>query len=151
VEDELERQLSDLPTSAIVLKSIGAGFAVIVEDLTAAATISNALALEHVALRTENADRQAAGFTAYGSIFLGPQSAETYADYGIGPNHVLPTSGSARFQSCLSVSTFLRSQTWLRLSDPGAIRDDLTVLARLEGLEGHARAALARTPTLDST
>jgi phosphoribosyl-ATP pyrophosphohydrolase/phosphoribosyl-AMP cyclohydrolase/histidinol dehydrogenase len=78
-------------------------------------------------------------------VFLGGRSAEVFADYGVGPNHVLPTGGGARFQSGLSVMTFLRAPTWSLLDDPGAVVQDTALLARLEGLEAHARAALRRT------
>ena len=75
----------------------------------------------------------------------GPAATEAHSDYGIGPNHVLPTGGSARYQSGLSVLTFLKAATWLEMDDPRAIEADTLELARIEGLEGHARAALART------
>ena len=70
-------------------------------------------------------------------------------DYGIGPNHTLPTGGTARYSGGLSVFNFLRVRTWMRVDDPAAsepaVRDAVT-LARVEGLEGHARAAEARLP-----
>ncbi len=65
-------------------------------------------------------------------------------DYGAGPNHCLPTGGAARFAAGLSVLAFLRARTWLRLDDPGILARDAAAFARLEGLEGHARAADAR-------
>ncbi|MFT7680478.1 MAG: histidinol dehydrogenase, partial [Planctomycetota bacterium] len=73
-------------------------------------------------------------------------SAEVFGDYGAGPNHVLPTAGGARFQAGLSVATFLRASTYLQLSDAQALRGDTAQLARLEGLEAHARASSARGP-----
>jgi phosphoribosyl-ATP pyrophosphohydrolase/phosphoribosyl-AMP cyclohydrolase/histidinol dehydrogenase len=82
--------------------------------------------------------------TAYGSLFIGNASAEALADYGVGPNHVLPTGGGARFQSGLAVFTFLRTPTWLRIDNAEATATDAALLARLEGLEAHARAALMR-------
>jgi phosphoribosyl-ATP pyrophosphohydrolase/phosphoribosyl-AMP cyclohydrolase/histidinol dehydrogenase len=75
---------------------------------------------------------------------MGGQSAEAFADYGVGPNHVLPTGGGARYQSGLSVLTFLKTPTWSRLDDPSELVDDTVLLARLEGLEAHARAARRR-------
>jgi phosphoribosyl-ATP pyrophosphohydrolase/phosphoribosyl-AMP cyclohydrolase/histidinol dehydrogenase len=75
---------------------------------------------------------------------MGGQSAEAFADYGVGPNHVLPTGGGARFQSGLSVLTYLKSPTWSRLDDPKALVQDTVLLARLESLEAHARAAQIR-------
>jgi phosphoribosyl-ATP pyrophosphohydrolase/phosphoribosyl-AMP cyclohydrolase/histidinol dehydrogenase len=82
--------------------------------------------------------------SSYGSVFMGGQSAEAFADYGVGPNHVLPTGGGARYQSGLSVLTFLKTPTWSRLDDPSELVDDTVLLARLEGLEAHARAARRR-------
>ncbi|NIA24929.1 MAG: hypothetical protein GWP04_05105 [Gammaproteobacteria bacterium] len=64
-----------------------------------------------------------------------------FADYGIGPNHVLPTGGGARFQSGLSVMTFLKAPTWIKLTKPHEVVADSAALARIEGLEAHARAA----------
>ena len=78
------------------------------------------------------------------AVFIGPASAEVFGDYGAGPNHVLPTGGTSRFRAGLSVFTFLRARTWLAVDDPEAIRHDAAALARIESLEGHARAALAR-------
>ncbi len=72
-----------------------------------------------------------------------------FGDYGAGPNHVLPTGGTARFTGGLSVTTFLRQRTWLQIDDPKAARElaeDSAWLARLEGLEAHARSAEHRLP-----
>ena len=67
-----------------------------------------------------------------------------FADYGVGPNHVLPTAGGARYQSGLSVMTFLKAPTWSRVDDPAELIEDTVLLARLEGLEGHPRATMIR-------
>jgi phosphoribosyl-ATP pyrophosphohydrolase/phosphoribosyl-AMP cyclohydrolase/histidinol dehydrogenase len=80
-------------------------------------------------------------------MFLGPLGAEVLGDYGAGPNHVLPTGGTARARGGLSVYTFLRVRTWLRLDDARAARpliEDAVWLGRAEGLEAHARAAERR-------
>jgi phosphoribosyl-ATP pyrophosphohydrolase/phosphoribosyl-AMP cyclohydrolase/histidinol dehydrogenase len=103
------------------------------------------MAPEHLALHVEDPDHIAGTLSCYGSLFVGSGSAEVFADYGVGPNHVLPTGGGARFQSGLSVLTFLRSPTWSRLDDPEMLIDDTVHLARLEGLEAHARAAQLRS------
>ncbi|MHB0897263.1 MAG: histidinol dehydrogenase, partial [Spirochaetales bacterium] len=73
-------------------------------------------------------------------------SAEVFGDYGAGPNHTLPTGGAARFAAGLSVLHFLRARTWLRMDQPELLKADTAAFARLEGLEGHARAAEAREP-----
>jgi phosphoribosyl-ATP pyrophosphohydrolase/phosphoribosyl-AMP cyclohydrolase/histidinol dehydrogenase len=75
---------------------------------------------------------------------VGEGSAEVFGDYGVGPNHVLPTGGTARFTGGLSVFTFLRVRTWLAASPTDELLRDTAWLARQEGLEGHARAAEER-------
>ena len=80
----------------------------------------------------------------HGASFLGEGSAEVFGDYGVGPNHVLPTGGAARYSGGLSVFNFLRIRTWLRLDDPSLVAGDVEALAREERLTAHARAAAAR-------
>ena len=145
VDDELQRQLEDLPTAEIARPALGNGFSVVVADLDTASVLAERLAPEHLAIHVAEADALANALTSYGSLFVGDSTAETFADYGVGPNHVLPTGGGARFQSGLSVATFLRSPTWLRLDQPQNLVEDTANLARLEGLEAHARAATARS------
>ena len=85
----------------------------------------------------------------YGAMFVGSRSAEVFGDYGAGPNHTLPTGGGARFTGGLSVYHFLRVRSWLELDDPEGLAPlarDAAALARLEGLEAHARAAELRLP-----
>lgn len=146
VEESLQRQLEDLPTSAVAAAALDNGFCVVTASLAEAATVSDRLAPEHLALHVARPAQMAGTLTAYGSLFVGWGSAEAFADYGVGPNHVLPTGGGARHQSGLSVVTFLRSPTWSRLDDPRLLVEDTAHLARLEGLEAHARAALLRLP-----
>jgi phosphoribosyl-ATP pyrophosphohydrolase/phosphoribosyl-AMP cyclohydrolase/histidinol dehydrogenase len=144
VDRAVGRQLSDLPTSETASAALGNGFVIVVETMAEAVGLSEQFAPEHLALHIEDADDLTKTLNSYGSVFIGAGSAETFADYGVGPNHVLPTGGGARYQSGLSVLTFLRSPTWSRLDDPGALVDDTMHLARLEGLEAHARAARFR-------
>ncbi len=139
VDAALAEQLADLPTAEVARVAVRAGFCVVVPDLVRAAAVSDALAPEHLALHV--ADPSAVPVRHYGAAFLGGGSAEVFGDYGAGPNHVLPTSGTARSTGALSVVTFLRARTWLRLDDPGVLAADAAALARLEGLEAHARAA----------
>lgn len=146
VDIRIQSQLRDLPTSATATTALGNGFATVVSDLAEAAGIADLLAPEHLALHVAPAEETADRLRSYGSLFIGAGSAEAFADYGVGPNHVLPTGGGARFQSGLSVMTFLRSPTWSRLDDPASIVEDTVTLARMEGLEAHARAALRRVP-----
>ena len=141
VDAALGRQLADLPTSDTAGAALEYGFVIVVGSLGEAAGLADQLAPEHLALHVDDPDGLAESLHSYGSLFLGGGSAETFADYGVGPNHVLPTAGGARYQSGLSVLTFLRAPTWSRLDDPGSLIDDTMHLARLEGLEAHARAA----------
>lgn len=145
VAAELERQLPSLPTAATAgnaLRSNGA--AVVVRDLAEGIRLANRLAPEHLELCVRDAADVQSRLTAYGGLFVGSRSAEVFGDYGAGPNHVLPTGGGSRFQAGLSVMTFLRPLTWLEVDDAAALRADAAHLARLEGLEAHARSAEAR-------
>jgi histidinol dehydrogenase len=148
VQLELSTHLEDLPTAAVARSALSQGFAVSVDSIEDAISVSDHLAPEHLALHVADPDALSRHFTAYGSLFIGDASAEALADYGVGPNHVLPTGGGARFQSGLSVFTFLRTPTWLRIDDAGATATDAALLARLEGLEAHARAAELRKAVL---
>jgi phosphoribosyl-ATP pyrophosphohydrolase/phosphoribosyl-AMP cyclohydrolase/histidinol dehydrogenase len=145
VDRALSRQLSDLPTSETASAALGNGFALVVSTTAEAISVADEMGPEHLALHVEDPDELAGSLHSFGSMFVGEGSAEVFADYGVGPNHVLPTGGGARFQSGLSVLTFLRTETWSRIDDPGALVDDTVHLARLEGLEAHARAAQLRS------
>lgn len=145
VEAEIGDQLSDLPTAEVARSAFRNGFCVVVDDLEHAAVIADGFAPEHLALHVAEPDALAARVSRYGSLFLGAGAAEAFADYGVGPNHVLPTGGGARHSAGLSVLTFLRAATWLQIDPPWSLVADTAMLARLEGLEGHARAALRRT------
>lgn len=145
VDRELAEKLEDLPTADVVRNALANGVCVIVRDLSNAAVVSDGLAPEHLALHVDDPRTVALQVRNYGSVFIGRSSAEAFADYGAGPNHVLPTNGGARFSAGLSVLTFLKPATWLSLERPDPLVEDTARLARLEGLEAHARAALARS------
>jgi len=147
VDRVIGRQLTDLPTSKTASRALENGFCVIVESLHEAVSLSNRVAPEHLALHVDDPTPLVEELCSYGSLFVGSGTAEAFADYGVGPNHVLPTGGGARYQSGLSVLTFLRSPTWAALDDPEPLVDDTMLLARLEGLEAHARAAQIRRPS----
>jgi histidinol dehydrogenase len=147
VDAELARQLAALPataraTAAAALAS--AGRVAVVADVAAAIAVADRLAPEHLQLMVRDAAAWADRPQAYGALFVGSRSAEVFGDYGIGPNHVLPTGGTARFQAGLSVATFLRPATWLAVDEPDAIAADAEGLAAMEGLVGHAAAAAWR-------
>jgi phosphoribosyl-ATP pyrophosphohydrolase/phosphoribosyl-AMP cyclohydrolase/histidinol dehydrogenase len=146
VDQAIGRQLEDLPTSATASRALENGFCLIVESLEEAVSMSDRIAPEHLALHVDEPTPLVDRLDSYGSLFVGSGTAEAFADYGVGPNHVLPTGGGARYQSGLSVLTFLRSPTWAALDDAEPLVDDTMMLARLEGLEAHARAAQIRRP-----
>ena len=106
----------------------------------------NALAPEHVELLVADPDTVASRLTAYGALFIGPASSVVFGDYAAGPNHVLPTGGTARFTGGLWVGTFLRVASFTRLSAEGAasLAPFATRLAELEGLPSHASSARRR-------
>lgn len=144
---ELERQLASLPRAAIARKSLEDwGAIVIVPDMEVGVSIANRVAPEHLEVITDAPWELTGSLRHAGALFLGPYSAEPLGDYFAGPNHVLPTMGTARFSSALSVQTFCKrtsiiaaSQTFAR-QHAGAVAR----LARLEGLEAHARSAESR-------
>ena len=147
VEAELDRQLAVLPTGAVARQALGNGGAVLVSSIEEGISACDALAPEHVALCLENASAIAGRLTHFGALFIGGGSPEVLGDYGTGPNHVLPTGGMARSKGGLSVYTFLRVRTWLRIDDAAAARpliEDAAWFGRVEGLEAHARSAERR-------
>ena len=149
VRAALPRHLAALPESAAALAraSLGASACAICERLDEAVALCNRIAPEHLEVMLAEPEAALSGLEHYGALFLGAGSAEVFGDYGVGPNHILPTGGGARFHGGLSVLTFLRAATWLRLDSPERHIPDTAALARLEGLEGHARAAeLRRRP-----
>ncbi len=147
VEVQLQAMLETLPTRHTATAALRNGFAVQVPTIDAAITLSDSIAPEHLEIMTQEPHTVAARICNAGAVFIGSASAEVFGDYGAGPNHVLPTGRSSRYRSGLSVLSFLRARTWLQIHDSAAsrsLRDDSASLARLELLEGHARAAELR-------
>lgn len=147
VDAELETQLATLPTADVARQACENGFSVAVDSIAEGQALCDRLAPEHLAVHTRSPRDVADGLNHYGAVFVGETAAEVLGDYGAGPNHVLPTGGTARSVGALSVLTFLRARTWLQV-EPGeatrALARDAAVLARMEGLEAHARAAEGR-------
>lgn len=147
VNEQLTVQLETLPSAPIANISVQNGFAVLCTDMATCVTVSDLLAPEHLEVMTTNAQEVAAQVSNYGGLFINGRAAEVFGDYGAGPNHVLPTGGTAKYTGGLSVHTFLRIRTWMRIDDAlesqPLVRDS-ALLARIEGLEGHARAAEKR-------
>jgi phosphoribosyl-ATP pyrophosphohydrolase/phosphoribosyl-AMP cyclohydrolase/histidinol dehydrogenase len=143
VEVELHRQLTDLPTRETAIKSLKASYAIVVNDSKAACDVCNQIAPEHLHLNVRQGNDLRPNLKNYGALFLGGATPEVLGDYGIGPNHVLPTGGASRAFGGLSVHNFLRVRTWIDgtiapLSE--TVRNDISHFARLEGLEAHARS-----------
>ena len=146
VVDTLARQLDELPTGETARQSLGNGAAIVADSMEEAVDVCNALSPEHLELHCEDAETIADVIRNAGCIFIGHQSAEVFGDYGVGPNHTLPTAGTSRFSAGLNVFTYVRVRTWLKLdSAPQSLVDDTARLAELEGLIGHQRAALKRS------
>lgn len=147
IDGEVASQLATLPTIATAREAVAAGYSVVARDRAQAQALCDRIAPEHLALFVEEPRVFAAGLNHYGALFLGGAASEVLGDYGAGPNHVLPTGGTARSIGGLSVLNFLRVRTFLDM-EPGAELDalarDARDLARLEGLEAHARAAERR-------
>lgn len=144
--DAIENQLKDLPTAEIARQSLRNGAAIIADSIEQTIEICNELAPEHLELHCENAEAISEEMVNAGCLFIGEKSAEVFGDYGVGPNHTLPTGGTSRWSAGLNVFTFLRIRTFLKMdSIPQQLLDDTARLAELEGLIGHQRSALRRS------
>jgi len=137
-------ELLPAPNRAAASASLEEGWIRIEPRMDAACALAEAAAPEHLSLHVEDPDAWASRIASAGAVFLGHGSAEVFGDYCAGPNHTLPTGGAARFAAGLSVMTFLRPRTWLKLDRPAELAEDAQAFARLEGLEAHALAAQAR-------
>lgn len=147
VSDEVERQLALLPREAIARKAIEGNSQIIVtDDLLAAVEAANELAPEHLELCMDEPEKYLPYVRNAGSVFMGKYCPESLGDYIAGPNHTLPTSGTARFSSPLSVDDFIKKTqfTYYTKDALAKVAQEIAVFARAEGLEAHARAALIR-------
>jgi histidinol dehydrogenase len=144
---ELEKQLSVLPREEIARTSIETNGKIIVMDsIDEAIEISNRIAPEHLELSLADPFAALQKVRNAGSVFLGRYTPESLGDYLAGTNHTLPTSGSARFSSPLSVDDFVKKHSYLYYPEEElfAIKDRIADFAEREGLSAHARAALVR-------
>ncbi|KRT70122.1 MAG: histidinol dehydrogenase [candidate division NC10 bacterium CSP1-5] len=144
---ELKRQLTDLPRRRIAEASLAHNGAVlVVPTLDAAFALVNRIAPEHVELHCQNPWSHLERIRHAGAVCIGAFSPEALGDYLAGPNHVLPTGGTARFASPLSVEDFLHRTSLLHFTEEGLKRlgGPAMTLASLEGLDGHARAVRIR-------
>jgi phosphoribosyl-ATP pyrophosphohydrolase/phosphoribosyl-AMP cyclohydrolase/histidinol dehydrogenase len=165
LDEALARRLAELPepNRSVAAAALGNGWMLMARDEAEARAAAERFAPEHLELLVAEPRKWADSIASAGAVFLGPGSAEVFGDYGAGPNHCLPTGGAARFSAGLSVLSFLRARTWLEMDAPStsangslagdavapandavALATEASAFARLEGLEGHARAAELR-------
>ena len=147
VSKEVDRQLNTLPRQAIARTSIeDRGFIAVMENTAEMFELMNDVAPEHLEVQLKNPTQYLGLIKNAGSVFLGRYASEPLGDYVAGPNHVLPTGGTARFASPLGVYDFVKRTQFIQF-DRQNLKADLkaiTKLARTEGLEAHARAIEAR-------
>lgn len=147
IDAAVERQLQSLPRRAIAEQAVrNNGYCFVVHDLDEAGRAATVLAAEHLSLSVADPESMLARVGAAGAIFLGYHTPEAAGDYAAGPSHVLPTGGAVRFASPLGVYDFVVRSSLIRYSQAAITEqaDLLEQLARLEGLEAHARAVSFR-------
>ncbi|MEQ1804278.1 MAG: histidinol dehydrogenase [Burkholderiaceae bacterium] len=150
VKAEIHRLLPQMPRRAVIQASLeGRGALVLTRSMEEACAISNRIAPEHLEVSSREPHRWEPLLIHAGAIFLGAYSSESLGDYCAGPNHVLPTSGTARFSSPLGVYDFMKRSSIIEMSEAGANTLGIVAaeLAHGEGLQAHARAAEMRLYT----
>ena len=148
VQAETEKQLEALPRKEIASYSVeNAGGIILVKDLHEACALANEIAPEHLELAAENADELLPKIRNAGAVFMGRWTSEPIGDYFAGPDHTLPTGGTARFFEVLNQDIFLRKMSVIRYSESAVKEDaaDIIRLAEAEGLSAHANAVRVRT------
>ena len=147
VQAEIEQQIPQLARCAIARESVdNNGKIIVAEDLRAAIEIANEIAPEHLELCVDNPFDYLDSIRHAGSVFLGRNCPEALGDYLAGPNHTLPTQGTARFSSPLSVDDFVKKTQYTYYTKDALARvaQDVAAFAEKEGLTGHARSAMIR-------
>lgn len=148
VQRELKRQIASLPRASIAREALRRhGQAFVVPGRGELTDVANTLAAEHLSLQVDDPEGLLTGVRHAGAVFLGALTPEAAGDYVAGPSHVLPTGGAVRFGSPLGVHDFMSRTSVIRYTAGALQRDErfITALARLEGLEAHARAVTIRT------
>ncbi|MBQ2347833.1 MAG: histidinol dehydrogenase [Clostridia bacterium] len=148
VSEEIEKQLSVLPRKEIARASIdNNGKIIIAKDILNAMEIANMIAPEHLEICVDNPFDYLDKVKNAGSVFLGKNCPEALGDYFAGPNHTLPTNGTARFSSPLSVDDYVKKTafTYYTYDALAKVSEDIAYFAEKEGLSGHARSAVVRT------
>lgn len=147
VSVEVEKQLQTLPREEIARASVeDQGFIAVLPTIDDLFTLMNAIAPEHLEIQLPNPTDYLSQIQNAGSVFLGRYASEPLGDYVAGPNHILPTSGTARFSSPVGVYDFVKRTQYIQYTGEALSKEAqyVTKLARVEGLEGHARAIEAR-------
>ena len=147
VAASIERLIAEMPRKKVIAASLKSrGALILTRDLDEACEVANRIAPEHLELAVNDPEKLAEKLTSVGAIFLGPWSSEALGDYCAGPNHVLPTAGTARFSSPLGVYDFQKRTSVIAVSKAGAVSLGriAKTLADGEGLPAHARAAEMR-------
>jgi len=149
VNRSLKQQFNDLPRQEIMREALinnSAAFVVNLDDLDEMARLVNLIAPEHLEIMHDHDQDLVTKIRNAGAIFIGEYSAEVLGDYMLGPNHVLPTGGTARFSSPLSVLDFVKTSSLISLNrvDYPEIGNDTATFADFEGLPAHANAARVR-------
>lgn len=147
VGEELARQTASMPRREIIEQSLADyGAIIICKTLDQAVSMANALAPEHLEVVCADGMQLLGRLDNAGSIFVGSYSPEPLGDYYAGPNHVLPTSGTARFFSPLSVDDFVKKTSFISYTQQAlcSAREDIVTIAEREGLYAHANAVKVR-------
>lgn len=147
VNGALTPRLETLPSQATAREALRNGFVCVTDSIDAACAVADTIAPEHLEIMTHDPEAIARSIRNAGALFIGPATAEVLGDYGAGPNHTLPTGGTARFQAGLSVMHFLRLRCWMHIQDEaqaGSLVSDAYDLAIIEGLAGHSASASSR-------
>lgn len=147
VEKELEKQLPSLSRRDIIEKSLADyGAMILVNDTNDACRVANLVAPEHLELMVEKPFEMLSKIHNAGAIFMGSNTPEPVGDYLAGPNHILPTGGTARFYSPVTVDTFMKASSIIYYSREGLEEDtdDIIKLAEVEGLTAHANSLRVR-------
>jgi histidinol dehydrogenase len=144
---EIEKQIKQLSRSEIIMQSLeDFGAIVLCESIETAVEIANEIAPEHLELMVQNCVELLGCIDNAGSVFLGQFAPEPLGDYFAGPNHVLPTSGTARFFSPLSVDSFIKKSSFIYYTEKALAKqkDDIITLSECEGLTAHANSIKVR-------
>ncbi len=147
VEEELNRQIQDLSRRDIVEQALNSyGALILADNMKEACEVANLIAPEHLELMVEHPFDLLSKIKNAGAIFMGRYTPEPVGDYFAGPNHILPTGGTARFYSPVSVDTFIKASSLIYYSEQGIKEDadEIIKLAQVEGLSAHANSVRVR-------